>query len=271
MIISSSAMATVISAVSKKLGTELPNDYTAALTVARSLPSAADQLADLSELHTAALDAIAANRDPAADKTVQRLAIHRALTDAGIRAAAEARATVDIRTAIAEHSDAIIESWSQAIQADLVTLADAAAELHLDSLTGVDHTHLRQTGRLVLWSDASNAADRADEAVRGIEAILGALAVNHDKQRRALLLSPDITLDAYNSIGTADRGAWSVARTGAPLRLASVPDFTAAVGRIAAEAQAAQRQADAERLEAERNRRREIPKRSIPPLAKQIG
>lgn len=260
MIISSSALAASISQTAAKIQTLLPAGFTAALTAGRGLPHAADALAGhLDALHHAALNAITAGTDPAADPEVQRLAIYRALADSGLRQSADRRAGDDIRTAIADYADSIITSWGDAIADDLATLHTAAAELPVDALDKADHTALRRTGQLNLWADASNATDRADHVTRGVDAILTALAVNHSSHHRVLLLAPDMELTQFSAVQGRERSAWAVARTGCPLRLASLADFTAAIGRITAEQQELHRKIEAEQLDAKRSARGAIP------------
>lgn len=265
MIISPAALAANITTVADKLHCPLPAGFTAALAAGRELPRAADALGSVAELHAAALAALATGADPAADKDVQRYVVYRTLADSGLRQAAEQRAGDDIRRAIADHSDDIIAGWADAIRDDCEVLQAAAAELDLPDLSAADHTALRHRGQLNEWADASSAADRADLALRGCDAIMAALAIDSSKAHRPLLLAPDLSLAAFSDL-TARATAWDVARTAAPLRLASVGDYTAAVGRITAEQQALQRQREADR-EADRRAHRG----ALPTIGKTIS
>ncbi|MGV0993424.1 MAG: hypothetical protein ACOYB7_14350 [Mycobacterium sp.] len=274
MIISTAALAANIRTTSDKLGVRLPTGFTAALTAARELPNTAGALAGcIPQLHAAALNALAAGKDPADDKDVQKFIVHTALAGSGLQQAAGQRANADLRDAINEFADDIIGVWADALRDDLAVLQSAVTELHLADLTAADHTQLRQRGQLNLWADAANAADRADAAMSGYHAILSAIAVNSNASNRPLMLAPDIGLPEFSSL-TGKSTAWTVARTGTPLRLASIGEYTGAVGRIMAERGALERKVEAEQEQAKRASRGPMPlprRADAPPMPERIG
>jgi len=252
MIISSSAITANLQAVAEKLSTPLPAAFMATVTAARALPPGADAYTGATaELHAAALAALAAGNDPGDDPAVQRLAIHHALSQSGLRAAAEELAGDQITAALREYADTIAAGWGESIQGDLATLTDAAAVLDLADLDAAEPVLLKRGNTLNTWAEATSAADRVDTALTGMRALLAALHVPHSFAIDGLLLVPDAGLDVVRTIAAvSSRGnlkAWATARAvaPAPMRLATVSEFTAGTARINAEMQSRERDADA--------------------------
>ena len=237
MISTPSALASNVKNTADKLGVPLPPAFVAAVEQARALPPGAEQLNGSGpELHAAALAALAAGNDPADDKTVQRLAIHHALSQSGLRAAAEELAGDRIAEALRQHADEIIDGWSKSVQSDLDTLTNAAKVLNLDDLDHASPVLLKRAGTLNTWAEATSAAERVDAALAGLRAIFTALHVPHSFAVNALMLAPDANLSTVSAVASANRQtlkSWQVARiVGGPLRLSTVSEFVAGVARL---------------------------------------
>jgi hypothetical protein len=257
MIVSSSATARNIESVATKLSVPLPPAFLAAVEAARILPREAVLLGDVAELHAAALSAIRSGADPGLDKNVQRLTVHRVLAESGIRVAAESWAGDLITEAIAEHADTIVTGWATAIQSDADTLHAAADQLDQADLNAADPVMLKRSNLLGVWADCTSAAERCDAALGGMRALLTAMHVPHAAAVNALMLAPTADLDTVKavaaSVGRGPLTAWDIARSHAPLKLATIAEFRAGIARLAAEDQ--QRETDAAEAEEETQRR----------------
>ena len=257
MIVSSSANARNIEGVAAKLSVPLPPAFLAAVEAARILPHEADALGDVAQLHAAALSAIRAGNDPGLDKDVQRLTIHRVLAESGISAAAASWTGDLITEALTEHGTAIVTGWATAIQSDCDTLHAAADKLDQADLNAADPVMLKRANLLSTWADASSSAERCDAALGGLRAVFTALHIAHSPAINALMLAPTADLDTVKAVAaSAGRGAltaWTIARSHAPLKLATVAEFRAGIARLAAEDR--QRETDAAEAEEETQRR----------------
>jgi hypothetical protein len=262
MIVSASALAANIAATAQKLGTALPEQYVAEIDSARKVVTASGELdGHTAAMNAAAMTALREGRDPGADPNVQRLAALVTLSGNGIRHYAVEYASDIITTAIAAHATAVLAGWGEAIRGDLQVLENAAAVLDVSKLDAADPLLLKRANHLGVWADATTAADRADLALVGVRTLLTALHANADPEYRVIMLAPECSLDnfieANARTGPRDLNAWTIARTGAPLRLiTSVKEYTEAAARITATRQEQQAQAEAEEAEAEGIRRR---------------
>jgi len=263
MIISSSAITSNIQSTADKLGAPLPPAFLSAVTAARALPPGADEMTGSTEaLHAAALAAMSAGKDPADDKTVQRLSIQHTLSLSGLRAAAEELAGDRITEALQAHADEIVGAWSAAVQKDLDTLTEAAKTLDLEDLDAAEPVLLKRSGVLNTWAEATSAAERVDVALAGMRGLLAALRIPHSYAIDGLLLTPDANLDTVRAIAAAsNRGnlkAWPTTRAAgsASLRLATVAEFRSGTARLNAELQSREVESDAKEDEAKRTRSR---------------
>lgn len=261
MIVSSSATARNIEGVADRLSVPLPPAFLTAVEAARILPREADALGDVAALNAAALTAIRAGNDPGLDKNVQRLTIHRVLAEAGIRVAAESWAGDLITEAITEHADVIVSGWATAIQSDCDTLHAAADQLDQVDLNAADPVMLKRANLLSTWADATSAAERCDAALGGLRALLTALNIPHAAAINALMLAPAADLDTVKVVAaSAGRGAltaWAIARSHAPLKLATIAEFRAGIARLAAEDRQRDTEADTDTEAQPEGRRRQ--------------
>jgi hypothetical protein len=262
VIISASAKSRIIEDTATKLDCPLPKPFAQALAGARVLqPAAAEIEGQVAAMNAAAVTAIRQGKDPGTDPNVIRLATLVTLGNNGIRHFAADFANDTISVAIVEHADAITASWAAAVDADLTVLAAAAEELDVPVLDGADPLLLRRAGLLNTWAGASGAAERASVAMAGMRGLLSAIAVNYDKSDMVLILAPDADLDAYqtaNSLaGPNQINPWIIARTGAPMRLATVSEFMASIGRVNAAHAEQQRRLDESEEQRDQKVRRE--------------
>jgi uncharacterized small protein (DUF1192 family) len=229
IVTSSRTFAHQIQTAATKLGVALPESYCAALDAAQRLNETAPAFdAAVTELNCRAVDLLLKGHDPSADKEVQRLAVARVLSDAGLRQAASDRASALTAQAISTHADEIIDTWTSAVQTDCQVLADAAPKLSdISDLRHADINHLKNTGRLDVWSSAMSAFSRVDQAATGQRAIFAALSVRSERQHQVLAYTDLDSAVSINSVtvGTAAPDCWTVAATGAPLNLANVSEF----------------------------------------------
>lgn len=256
MIVSSSATTRRIEDVAAQLNCALPKAFAEELAAARALVPAASELEGMTgRLQAAGITALREGRDPGVDAEVQRLATLVTLANtAGIRHAANEYANDAITAAVVTHADTILAAWAKAISADLEVLEDAADQLDdIKNLNDAEPLLLKRNNLLSVWAEATTAADRADLALSGLNAILAILAVRPDPEYRVLFLAPDCAFDDYiaaNALaGPRNVNAWTTARTGAPLRLiGSVAEFSEAAARINATQHSRARQRDNEEL-----------------------
>jgi hypothetical protein len=93
MIVTPGTYARQIQTAATKLGATLPEKFTKTLTTAQRLTENAAQYdAVAAELNARAVELLLADKNPADDKEVQRLAVQRVLADAGLRQAGADRA-----------------------------------------------------------------------------------------------------------------------------------------------------------------------------------
>jgi hypothetical protein len=261
MIVSASALAANIAATAQKLGTALPGSYVAEIDSARKVVTASGELdGHTAAMNAAAMTALREGRDPGADPNVQRLAALVTLSGNGIRHYAVEYASDIVTTAIAAHADTVLAGWGQAIAGDLQVLMNAAEVLDVSKLDAADPLLLKRANHLGVWADATTAADRADLALVGVRTLLTALHANADPEYRVLMLAPECSLDnfieANARTGPRDLNAWTIARTGATLRLVtSVTEYQQSCARITAARQQQQLQADADQAKDQKVRR----------------
>jgi hypothetical protein len=259
VIFSSAALAANVEATSTKLRVELPAKFVTAISAARELSRSIDYSAAGDQMAHAAVAALREGRDPTTDPLVQQYATARALHECGVRTVAESWSQDTIVELVREYADTIVAGWAEAIRPDLDVLQGAAGHLDQRDLNACDPVVLKRNNQLTLWADASSAAERADAALKGLKAILRMQNIGYDDMGQALLLAPDADIPTLTGIGAmSGRGdnAWTIARSGAPLRLPTPTEYLHAIARVTAERQEQQRQAEAEEAEAEGTRRR---------------
>jgi hypothetical protein len=254
MIVSARIFANQITTTATKLGVALPKPFAAAIDQAHKLTAAAEAFGDPpGAVAGRAITVLLAGDDPTDDAELQRLVLRRNIADFGLRNAATDHADGLLAAAIVEHADAILSGWNKALAGDYEALTHAAERLSVPVLAAAETAELRRTGGLHIWSHALAANDRIDIAHTGFKAVVTALQVQHQHEHRALALTDASGIDSVNALATSeghDPDAWTIARTGAPLSLATTAEFMARIADYTAAKQARQRALDNARREA---------------------
>lgn len=243
MIVSAATHTRVIETTAKKLGVPLPAKFVDAMATARKLVRDTEALEGATgNLNDRVIHVLLEGQDPGADPEVQNLIAQRVLGDSGIRHAGVEYASDLISAAIAENSEATLTAWAKAVAPDCAKLTEAAHRLDDRVLIEAQAHELKRRGLIDIWSEALGAADRINNAHTGFKAIITAIHVQHQREHRALALIPDADIDTIAEANTQnDLDAWTIARLGHPLRLATVSEFVAAIGNYTAAKQARQR------------------------------
>lgn len=175
--------------------------------------------------------ALAADRDPASDPAVQRLATLHYLNNSGV---GHALTTLTARTfadTCAEHSDAIVQALRKPFDVAAKDLEQAVAVLGDRPLDKGEAGTILEAG-----GHAADAWGKAATATATIKAILGAWhavlvdltrQVQANPHHRALRLAAvpfDVYLERFGQEGSP-QDAWDVARTGLPLHLPTAQEY----------------------------------------------
>jgi hypothetical protein len=263
--ISARTHAATVTKAAGRLGVALPATYLEQVAQVEAFADAVAQIgATTEQIDAAVFDAIEAGRDYQTDKTVQRLALDRQLLASNIRDRARSREVELLAAALADHADAILESWSAALEPHAAALVAAAeAGLDLDD----DRAAITKGGSAMqLLHDAQNAAVIWTEALRGFYALANASGVRvaggypvplalTPARRADLAPAVELARDARaepNALARDARtepDAWDLARAGLPLRLATIAEFSARAATFNADAAAAEHAAEQARLE----------------------
>ncbi|MCV7317273.1 hypothetical protein H7J77_17195 [Mycolicibacillus parakoreensis] len=242
MITSSRASATLIDSLAGKLGADLPEAYTSALTAARDLRDAASAITGSADaINARILTLLREGKDWHSDKQLTAAMLDRIASGNGIRQAGERESEDQILAAINEHADEILEAFADAIEADAEVLANAAEVLlDTDDLSDPDHVALRRSKQLNTWADAAAAAERIDQAVQAWKAIATACHVQRDPQREVLVFAEatsDQIVAARAMTFKGDPTPWTLARLGAPIRLATISGYMERTAALIAQQQ----------------------------------
>ncbi|UUO03856.1 hypothetical protein M4D79_14140 [Mycolicibacterium novocastrense] len=252
MIVSANAHATLIRTTARKLGASLPEAFEQAITDAQALREATQRIeGNAAAVNQRIINCLRDGQDWRTDKQVQALMFERVAAANGIRQAGEEAATDSVAQAIAEHADTIIASWADALSQAATTLTDAAQRLDIDDLDPreVDMQLLSRKNLVPVWAEANSAAERFTTALNGWRAIATATQLPRQRQHEPLILT-DAALSVIDGTRTGNRNeatAWSLARAGAKLHLATLNDYTLRVSRYTAEQQERQRALQAAR------------------------
>ena len=254
MEITANAHVAVIRTTARKLGTALPAPFDQALADAQALREATRLIeGSAGAVNARIVNCIKQGKDWRIDKEVQALMFERVAAANGIRAAGDQEATDIVAQAVTDHGDTILASWADAITVDAKTLTEAAQRLDVPSLDPgeVDMALLKRRNLINDWAQASSAADRITTARDGWRAIATAVHVPWQRQHEPLIFSdaPQQVIDAARSGNRNEATVWSLARAGAPLRLATIDEYMQRVSRYTAEHQRIQRERDNARPE----------------------
>lgn len=189
------------------------------------------------DLNEAVLDAIEAGRDFHTDKTVRRLALERMLANQGhgIADAARQRSLQQKRAALTAHADVVLGEWAAALEPHTAALTAAAAALPVDNLEDVQDVIARGPDVVQHWSNAKKSVTAWSAAVQGFTALADATGIDYTDHRPLILTDADpLAWQAARIEGVPHIDAWTLARNGLALTLATLRQFAARVTRYEA-------------------------------------
>lgn len=241
-LISASTRARAVEKTASTLGVTLPPGYLEQLAQAHTFADTAAQISTTADdLLTAVFAAIDEGRDYRSDPTVQRLALDHQLTSLNLGQTTERRVNHLLAAALTDWADDILDGWADALEPHSAALV-AAAEAGL-SLTSVE---ARSVATMRQLHDAQIAAKAWTEAVRGFYTLAAASGVRYAGDTAMLALTPARKAALEPAIkmardARADVDAWSLARCGIPLELATLDDYMARAATFEADRQAEER------------------------------
>lgn len=253
-LISNRAHARTVTRTAEILGIPLPTDYLEQVAEIEALTAAVGQITVTTEqLHKAVLDAIENGVDYSTDKTVQRLALDRSLTAGNIGAAARARSDQMLAKALTDWADEILEDWADALEPQSAALV-AAADAGLSNLTETAGVVAKGGDNMGKLHQAQSAMNAWTAAVNGFCSLAvvssvhctGNVSVAIETPASLADLKPAFTLAQNERV---DVDAWTLARCGIPLRLATLAQFMCRAAQFNADCQSEDSAEDERRKE----------------------
>ncbi|WP_163751518.1 aldehyde dehydrogenase [Mycolicibacterium helvum] len=230
--LSTNTHAMTVTRTAETLGIPLPTGYVEQIAEVDAFTAAVAQIAvTTDQLHEAVLDAIADGRDYHADETVQRLALDRSLTAQNISAhRAQTRADQMRRAALADWADEILEDWADALGPHSAALVDAAADANLSDLTDTAAAVAKGGDTMDKLHHAQVAVKAWTAAVNGFFSLASISSVGYNGDASVAIYTPARHSDLAPAFALADKSrtdvdAWTLARCGIPLDLATLGDF----------------------------------------------
>jgi hypothetical protein len=244
MEISARSYAMTITKTADTLGISLPASYLEHIDQAQALAEAVAAIAKTSsgDLDLAVLNALDAGRDYRTDETVQNLIVDRALAQSGIEHSARTYAETRLRLTLADLADDTLNAWADALHPHSASLV-AAAKAGLDLENPAD-VIAKGGNNMQIMHDAQAAVNAWLHAVRGFNAFAAIRRMGYYGPEQApLILTParkaeltpayELTPGARTNID-----AWTLARCGIPLELATLDEFKARAAAFEADQQA---------------------------------
>jgi hypothetical protein len=178
----------------------------------------------------AILAAVAAGKDPAADKAVQTELFRRQLADGQIldalgRIASDKRAAV-----LRRHAPALVEVMRPTVEAADSQLAELREVIPPDALFRVDAVASLQPEHMAAWGRGRENLDRLRYVEAAWRVLAGALGMYDHPTRRPLALA-DLTAEQLAELGPKATAA-DVVRAGHPLSLATFDEYDERVARV---------------------------------------
>ncbi|BBY10994.1 aldehyde dehydrogenase [Mycobacterium marseillense] len=241
------------------LGVPLPAAYAKQVDQAQAFSDAANRIGvTTGDLHGAVFAAIENGRDYHDDPDVTRLLLDRVLSTQNIGESARRHGDDLLAAALADHGDDILEGWADALTEHSDALAAAAEAVPALDLTDGRAAGAKGGDTLRHWAAARTALEAWTAAERGFYALATIAGINYTG-RAALILTPARKADLEPAIDLArkqrtDVDAWTLARRGIPLRLATLGDFMSRSAQYSADKAAEARAREQRRLEAGFNR-----------------
>lgn len=209
---------TQVPQTSRMLGVDLPKPVADAINLSTVRPPdvAAPTTVELAEALAAAVEA---DRDPAADPTVQTLLTRRQLAELNIGYQLAGHAEHQLGQAIKNNAEAIVASWRKALAADSKALA--AAKDTLGPLNAEDVVSMRSPRPEVAaaWAVSRTSGARFDTAVGAWWILARAAGVPCNPYRRACVYGP-ATAEQHRAL-PARPTAWETVCAGIDLDLAT--------------------------------------------------
>ncbi|WP_193043164.1 aldehyde dehydrogenase [Mycolicibacterium baixiangningiae] len=240
--ISAHTRAQAVTNAADTLHVALPPAYVEQFADAEAFTAAASQtVCQRESLHRAVLDAIQEGRDYLSDRGIQAMALNAQLTEGNILAAARSRSEQLMLAALSDHADDILDRWADALDEHSAKLAAAAnAGVNLNDAAGavarggamMTHLHNAQVG-VRAWTAAANGF-YALAAVAGVRINADSATVLTPARLAELAPAYEMARDER----AREVGVWILARSGLPLKLATLDEFKARAAQMKADAQA---------------------------------
>jgi hypothetical protein len=259
-LISARTRATAVTNAAATIGVGLPSGFLEQLALAQAFPGRANEtVCTTPDLLDAVLACIEQGRDYHNDKNVQRLALNHQLTQANVLARARSRGEELLAAALADWADRIVAGWSAALDKHAAHLA-AAAQAGLN-LSDADAVVAKGGDNMVKLHNAQIAVKAWAAATHGFAALAAAAGIPYSGSGElALTAVRKAELEAADEMardeGTRDIDAWTLVRSGVPLKLAAtLGEFRKRVATYTADAEAEARAEAKRRQEAGFNTR----------------
>ncbi len=227
--ITGSAYSSLIRTTTKKLDASLPTSFDVALDQARAIREATAQIeGSAAAVNARIINCLKAGSDWRTDKELQGLMFERVAAANGIRVAGVDAAEEMIVTGIVEHTEAIISAWSDALAPDIAALAEAAKHIDIADLADADVPQLSRKKLVAVWADARTAVERFKIALQGWGMVAAAARLPRSRDNEPFVMTDSVP-DAVTLGGGQAITAWTLARAGAPLSLATPAEY---LGRL---------------------------------------
>lgn len=238
------------------LGVPLPAAYAKQVDQAQAFNDAANRIGvTTGDLHGAVFAAIENGRDYHDEPDVTRLLLDRVLSTQNIGESARRHGDELLAAALADHSDDILEGWADALTEHSTALVAAAEAVPALDLADGRAAGAKGGDTLRHWAAARTALEAWQAAERGFYALATVSGINYTG-RGALIFTPARKADlepVYRKERT-DVDAWTLARRGIPLRLATLGDFMSRSAQYSADKAAEAHAREQRRVEAGFNR-----------------
>lgn len=243
------AQLSIIRRAANTIGVELPAEITGKLDRAEALVAAAEGIAAPGDLAGAVLEALADGRDYHKEAGIQRLVLDHVLVTMNIGATARGRADIAISEAVVEYADDILSGWAEALEPHSAALASAAEQLPTGDLDDTDSILRGGAEAMRHWAAAQDALKKWAAATEGFGMLAMASSITVNDKLLVMAQPDGDGLERARVAAQRDGShptAWTLARHGVPLSLATLGDY---MERSAEREQ--QRQAAAKRYEKE--------------------
>ena len=226
------ATSNAILATFNNLGIKPPKALADAFVRADKLSEKAEHLvARPGEFEEVVIAALLADRDPASDPEVQRVATaHNLMSNHGLADSIGGAATEAIRDACRTHRDRILTDWRKAFDQAATTLTTAHARIGDLPLSETGPILAKGGDIAAVWATATTAEQTIDQILSGWVGLMTLLRVSLDPRHRSLKLA-SLTLDQWRDL-SPKLGAWDALCAGLDLSLPSLEEYRSRVARI---------------------------------------